>query len=163
MKRVKKMPTFNVILFDFNTQKVTYYNIFPDIIDEWEKEEERKYKIFVPENADHTKMPMSYEQYKYFILSVCKRKFWSRCEYEVVISSWPPARVQVDDNTALEFVKNCPEQDGSGPVNDSFRKFLSEFVEKNRFKSGAEKIDAYQQIEANIDSITHTLIEYIHS
>ena len=39
MKRVKKMPTFNVILFDFNTQKVMYYNIFPDIIDEWEKEE----------------------------------------------------------------------------------------------------------------------------
>ena len=100
------MPTFNVILFDFNTQKVTYYNIFPDIIDEWEKEEERKYKIFVPENADHTKMPMSYEQYKYFILSVCRRKFWSRCEYEVIITGWPKQKREVKIDIFDQIMKN---------------------------------------------------------
>lgn len=92
---------FYVLLFDFNRKEAKMSNIFDNII--------------VREDIIKAiKKKVSKEELKETLSSVCKYVFWSRCEYEVVVTGFP-----------------------------------------NNEKS--EKIDAWFQIEPNLDIITEYL------
>lgn len=72
------MRPFNVLLFEFNKNKPTYYDIMPYLISQYEKLSKRKKSNF------HT-----FEDYKKFIQTELQYQYWSRCEYEFLISHWP--------------------------------------------------------------------------
>lgn len=88
------MIPFKVILWEFNSQKVIYYDVMPYFVKEW-----NNLSIQKRANVD----------LKDFILTKAL-KFWSKCEYEIEVGGVP------------HFDKQ-------------------------------QKIDAYEQIEANIASI----------
>lgn len=84
MKKKNVMP-YNVIVWDINRDAISYYDIMPYLINMWDVERKSKHKVFV----DGTEMPSDREGIKAFILSVSKYQFWCRCEYEVIVTSWP--------------------------------------------------------------------------
>lgn len=101
MKINEEKLKFYVLLFDFNRKEAEMYNIFNDIV----VREDIIYAI---------KRKVSKEELKEILSATCKYVFWSRCEYEIVVTGFP-----IDDKS--------------------------------------EKIDAWFQIEPNLDIITEYL------
>lgn len=70
------MNKFNVLVFNFNSRKVQPYNIIPYLTECYK----RKSK---------SKRPSTFEEFKEFIIKESKYQWWSRCEYEIVITGFP--------------------------------------------------------------------------
>lgn len=65
---------FNVIHYDINKDKMTEYDVIPYLMYVYNKTENK---------------PKTISELKSFILSESKYHWWSRCEYEIILSSWP--------------------------------------------------------------------------
>lgn len=65
---------FNVIYYDINKDKMTEYDIIPYLMQVYNKIEDK---------------PETISGLKSFILSESKYRWWARCEYEIILSSWP--------------------------------------------------------------------------
>lgn len=75
MKETNK--SFNVFIMDFNTKELVSLDVLPYFREEYE--ETRK--------ADR---PITREQWKEFVKRKGMYRYWARCEYEFLISQWPP-------------------------------------------------------------------------
>ena len=83
------MGQFNVMIFDFNYKKIKPYNIIPYFIEEY-KECQKYSKKY--NDLDYYKVPVTFEEFKKFVEDRSRQRFWSRCEYEFIVSSWPPSK-----------------------------------------------------------------------
>lgn len=67
---------FNVIYLDYNARKMKEYDIIPHL-----------------KNCYNTKKknerPKTFDEFKSFIIAESRYQWWARCEYEIIISSWP--------------------------------------------------------------------------
>lgn len=73
------MKKFNVIIYDSNFNKFITYDIIPYLVSEYK---ETKFK------------PHTLEEFIEFIINKSRYQWWSRCEYEVVLQSWPSGRAE---------------------------------------------------------------------
>ena len=95
---------FNVLLRDFNKKKPTFYDVLPYFRRKWE---EWPYNW----NEDDNEVPVkTKEELKKWIKNYSQYQFWSKCEYEIVISPWvgrnkEEAEVKIDihDQVMLNF------------------------------------------------------------
>jgi hypothetical protein len=72
------MKTFNVIIDDVNAKKFVSYNIMNYLT--------RVYKEAKKNNRD---LPKTNAEFKDFVIRESRYMWWGRCEYEVVLHSWP--------------------------------------------------------------------------
>lgn len=73
------MNKFNVLFWDFNQDKLTYYDVLPyfrECYNECKKSER----------------PKTFDDFKTFIERKSLYRFWSRCEYEMICHGWPVRR-----------------------------------------------------------------------
>lgn len=75
------MVEYRVITWDFSTDRVEHYDIMPYLYRRLE--EKRKKRQIVLKD-------LTLEKLKEFIDDESKYQFWARCQYEVILSSWPP-------------------------------------------------------------------------
>lgn len=68
------MKSFNVIWWDFNKPEPEPYDVVPHLV---------KYYY------ETSNKPETLDEFKDFIKRFGRRQWWSRCEYEMVISDWP--------------------------------------------------------------------------
>lgn len=68
---------FNVIYYDINKDKMSEYDIIPYLMLAYNKIENK---------------PKTISELKSFILSESKYRWWARCEYEIILSSWPAGK-----------------------------------------------------------------------
>ena len=73
------MKSFNVIIYNINREKFEPYDIMDFFVEEY-KEEKNK--------------PTTFDSFKKFIERKSMWMFWSRCEYEIILSDWPPYGVE---------------------------------------------------------------------
>lgn len=146
----KKLPVFNVLVYDFNRNEISYKNWFE--FGAWsviKKElmlvkrqltnlaDYSKYscdeidanikKVLDKHSVDYSKMnklfkkhayrDIAFEAYEQILDRRCMYYYWSKCEWEVIVSAWPP-------------------RDGSD-----------------------KKIDVYSQLKANWDQFKNIVIE----
>lgn len=71
------MTQFNVIYWDFNKESPSPYDVLPYFRNEYER-------------TKKSERPVTIEQWKEFIIRKGKYMYWARCEYEVIVSQWPP-------------------------------------------------------------------------
>lgn len=116
------MTQFNVLWWDFNKPEPTFYDVLPYFRREYEscKKKDR---------------PVTKEQWKEFVERKGLYMFCSRCEYEMIVSPWPPRHENI-------VLKN---------FEDNTEKTIKRSIEK--------KVDIWQQIEPNIDLIVRLLME----
>ena len=79
MKR--NIKPYKVISWDFNHDDIEYYDIMPFLIDSYKKIKKNK--------------PKTFDEIKEFIINESRYRFWSRCEYEVIITGWPKQKREV--------------------------------------------------------------------
>ncbi len=77
----KNIISYNVITYDFNRRYMVHYDIMP-------------YLISCYESVTKAEHPKTFEEFKQFIIDESRYQWWSRCEYEVIISSWLGQQVE---------------------------------------------------------------------
>lgn len=75
------MVEYRVITWNFSTDRVEHYDIMPYLYRRLEEKRKRKQIVL---------RDLTLERLKEFIDNESKYQFWARCEYEVILSSWPP-------------------------------------------------------------------------
>ena len=68
-------PEFFVIVYEPNYKRMVPYNVIPYFIYEYEQTKKGK--------------PKTLSEFKKFIEAKSQYRFWSRCQYEIIISDWP--------------------------------------------------------------------------
>lgn len=102
----KTIIPFNVINYDFNSRKFEAYDVMPYLISCYKKVKRRK------------SCPKTFDEFKEFVKSESQYMYWSRSEYEIILSDWPGGKDQ-------------------------------------------RKIDVYEQIMMNIDTVTNLLMKNV--
>lgn len=90
MKR--NIKPYKVISWDFNSDNIEYYDIMPFLIDSYKKIKKNK--------------PKTFDEIKEFIINESRYRFWSRCEYEVIITGWPKQKREVKIDIFDQIMKN---------------------------------------------------------
>ena len=68
------MNNFYVIIYDPNSKSFLPYDVIPYLEKRYNEEKEK---------------PKTFEEFKSFIIKCSEYQWWSRCEYEIVLSDWP--------------------------------------------------------------------------
>lgn len=84
------MKSFNVIVEDINRGEFVPYDVIPYFV--------RCYR----ELKKSDDVPVSIDEFKKFVEDKSRYMYWSRCEYEVILSSWPPSKNGVDDGKKID-------------------------------------------------------------
>lgn len=89
-----KPKVFNVLLWDFNSDSLTYYDVLPYFRDCYKHRKNRKpgkgnSLTKSPEFNDYFNVPKTLEEFKKFVQQESLYQFWSRCQYEMICHGWP--------------------------------------------------------------------------
>ena len=135
------MKKFKVLIY--KNEKVEHYDVLPYFRNCWKE----KYNKEEKEAIKQAKQPAKRKQlFKEYIISRSKYMFWARCEWEMLLASWPFGSYRLK-NEMKEFLKN--------PVNlDDYTQYLNF---ENIIIADMQKIDVHHQIEMNINIIVDIL------
>lgn len=107
------MTKFNVLTWDFNTDKLKHYNIIPYFIERYKERVERsedetiKYNIDnYPEYKTRFDIPQTIDEFKKFVEDESMYMFWSRCEWEMIIHGWPLKREEYKIDVHEQIMMN---------------------------------------------------------
>lgn len=124
------MKVFNVINFDFNNRTFKSYNIIPYLLSCYNEEKNK---------------PKTFDEFKDFIKNKSMYRWWSRCEYEIILSPWPYV------SSPSERYDKKGEDDVEA-WKEHWKKHLQE----------CEKIDVHYQVMMNIDVITKLFMSVVN-
>lgn len=80
---------FNVLLWDFNSDMLEHYDVLPYLRDCYAERVKRNKSNNNPEFYEMCKIPETVDDFKEFIENESKYRYWSRCEYEMILHGWP--------------------------------------------------------------------------
>lgn len=140
---MKSLKKFNVLTF--SNGKIREYDILPYFRNCWKD----KYNKDEKEKIKAAKYPTKRKQLlKEWVQNKSRYMFWARCEWEMLIGSWPYGSKRINDRMK-EFMSESRDLDN---YNDSI-------VLDNIITSDMEKIDVHRQVDMNIDIITDILFQ----
>lgn len=70
------MIEYNVCIYNSNLKQFESYNVIPYFYNQYNK---------IPKSQK----PKTFNQFKWFLIKEARYQFWARCEYEIVLKSWP--------------------------------------------------------------------------
>lgn len=79
---------FNTIIYSPNSKKFIRYDVIPyfmDILRQCARKDNGK-------DDCYWKFPLNRDEFLEFIRRKGMNMFWSRCEYEIILSAWPPTK-----------------------------------------------------------------------
>ena len=125
---------------DFNRKKYEAYDVLPYFRNIW-----RGHRFNW--DKDYNKIPVkTKEQLKEWIIDWARYQFWARCEYELLMASWPFGSHSMTEEMK-EFLKTNPDIDN---YDDDLR-FCNIIIRD------MVKIDVYEQLMMNIDILVDIL------
>lgn len=125
---------------DFNRKKYEAYDVLPYFRNIW-----RGHRFNW--DKDYNKIPVkTKEQLKEWIIDWARYQFWTRCEYEFLMASWPFGSHSMTEEMK-EFLKTNPDIDN---YDDDLR-FCNIIIRD------MVKIDVYEQLMMNIDILVDIL------
>lgn len=138
-----QLKKFNVLTF--SNGKIREYDILPYFRDSWKEKYNKEEKEKIKATKYQAKRK---ELFKQWVRGRSCYMFWARCEWEMLIGSWPY---------------------GSKNINDRMKVFMSEERDLDKYNdcidfdniitSDMEKIDVHRQIEMNIGIIVDILYQ----
>ena len=94
------MKVFNCIIYNPNKREFGAYNVIPYFVNVYDRLIERRKEEGIKDDEevnDYWKVPVTHEDFVNFVERHGMSQFWSRCEYEVILSPWPPTENGEDD------------------------------------------------------------------
>ena len=139
---MKQIKSFKVIIFDFNSKKTEFYDVIPFFTHEFELLKSYKSGNF----NKYIHRPRNRAEVKEFVERLGHYMFWARCEWEIIVSGWP---VYYDKSKFTQWIKTA-----------DLNKQEFTWYDIPDFRVNEQKIDVWDQINANIDLIVDILCEY---
>ena len=137
--KTKKEPTpFYVLNEDINTHKFEAYDVMPYFV--------REYEDIKPKS----KRPKTFGEFRQFVEGKSLYRYWARCEYEILLGSWPFGSHKMHTQIK-EFLATNPDLDSIG----------GRIKFDNIIMRDMEKIDVHKQIMMNIDIVTKVLMDNV--
>lgn len=123
------MKEFNVINYDINRKEFISYNIIPYLVSCYDDTKDK---------------PITFDDFKEFVKKESMYQWWSRCEYEIVLSPWP-------------YISSPSERYDKKGENDveAWKKHWNEHLKE------CQKIDIHYQVMMNLDIITSLVIDSV--
>ena len=81
-KQSEKKKSFYVLNWDFNTDDLEEYDILPYFRECYKK-------------LNKNKRPKTVNEWKDFVKNKGMYQFWSRCQYEIIVTGWPQQKNEV--------------------------------------------------------------------
>lgn len=72
---------FYVIHYEINRREFEKYDVMPYLMRCYEESKDN----------DYEETPKTFEQFKEFVKRKSMYMYWARCEYEIILSDWPPS------------------------------------------------------------------------
>ena len=92
----KENKKFNVLTWDFNGDKLEHYDVLPYFRDCYaerkKKAKGKRIQKIMAENPGMKKyygVPATFDEFKEFIMDESRHRYWSRCEWEMIVHGWP--------------------------------------------------------------------------
>lgn len=123
------MKKFNVTVYNVNSKEFENYDIIPYLINRYEKA---------------IRKPKTFDEFKEFIKGESQYQWWSRCEYEIILSPWP----------YLTSPSERYDKKGENDI-EAWKKHWKEHLKE------CKKIDVYDQVMMNIDIITEIIMNLV--
>ena len=101
------MESFYAIVYDFNRKTFVPYDVIPYL----------KKCYYETKNK-----PETLEEFKDFVKNQSMYQWWSRCEYEIILSDWPSQNQQKKIDVHYQVMTNL----------DTVTKVLMENINENR-------------------------------
>lgn len=101
------MKSFYVLVYDFNRETIVPYNVIPYLK-----------KCYY----EATNKPKTLKEFKAFVKKESMYQWWSRCEYEIILSDWPSQLRQKKIDVHYQVMTNL----------DIVTKILMENINENR-------------------------------
>ena len=73
------MKKFNVIVYNINSKEFEPYNIIPYLVSRYQKEANK---------------PKTFDEFRDFVKAKSQYQWWSRCEYEIILTDWPCQKIE---------------------------------------------------------------------
>lgn len=140
---MKTLSKYNVLIWDINSSKVQQYDVLPYFRNCWKEKYNKEDSKKIKETKQDKKRK---ELFKEWVHRKSLYMFWSRCQWEFLISSWPYGSKQFYDDIK-EFLSS----------DYNLEKIDDKIELENIIIGSMEKIDVHQQIEMNIDIIVDIL------
>lgn len=67
---------FNVIMYDTNRKEFYWYDVIPYLVERYKSEKK-------------SSKPVTFDEFKKFVDRWALYQWWGRCEYEIILDSWP--------------------------------------------------------------------------
>ena len=91
------MTKFNVINWDFNSDKLVFYDVLPYFRNAYKERvvqvkkfsKSKRGQEILRTSGDYWYIPDTQEMLKKFIKEQSQYQFWARCEYECIVHGWP--------------------------------------------------------------------------
>lgn len=87
------MKSYNVVVYDINRNVFSAYDIMPYLV--------RCVNEKKPKNRPKTR-----DEYTKFIKAESLCQWWSRCEYEIVLSDWPNGKIHEKKDVYWQIMMN---------------------------------------------------------
>ena len=89
--------SFFVLMWDFNSDSLVHYDVMPYLRDSYKERVKMDKKYLKRKDCDiesneykkYYKTPETLDEFKEFIRGKSRYRFWSRCEYEMILHGWP--------------------------------------------------------------------------
>jgi len=121
------MKEFNVINYNINRKEFISYNIIPYLVSCYDDTKDK---------------PITFDDFKEFVKKESMYQWWSRCEYEIILSPWP-------------YISSPSERYDKKGEND-----IKAWKEHwNKHLKECQKIDIHYQVMMNLDVITALVID----
>ena len=124
------MKEFNVIVYNVNSKEFVPYNIIPYLVSRYKKIKKDK--------------PKTFDEFKEFVKKESMYQWWSRCEYEIILSPWP-----YTSSPSERYDKKG--EDDVEAWKEHWKKHLDE----------CKKIDVHYQVMINLDVITTLVMDSV--
>ena len=90
---------FNVLMWNFNSDSLVHYDVLPYFRERYNERVKRfkkysKRKDFNVNNK-YYKVPETVDDFKEFVKNEGMYMFWSRCEYEIIVTGWPQQKNEI--------------------------------------------------------------------
>lgn len=87
------MKQFNVLVWDFNYDKLQHYDVLPYLRNCY-KERVKRFKKYSKKghlaiDNEYMFVPKTLDEFKKFVENESRYQYWARCEYEMICHGWP--------------------------------------------------------------------------
>ena len=95
----KENKKFNVLTWDFNSDKLEYYDVLPHFREclAWRKKKSKGKRIQkimaeMPDMKDYYGVPTTFNEVKKFVENESRHLYWGNSNWEMIVHGWPVKR-----------------------------------------------------------------------